>query len=87
MPPLSLKKIGLVLLSVIALSRLDRIFAALGAIHEASRRSLTAICGFFREALAPFFNGPIGGRFAVAVALLALFYVTAFRILHDRYRR
>lgn len=76
MPPISLKKIAIILLAVIALSRLDKILAAGAAVYE-----------FFADSLAPFFNGPVGGRFVVAVAILVLLYVTAFRLLHDRDRR
>lgn len=76
MPPISLKKIAVVLLLVIALSRRDRILAAGAIVYE-----------FFCDALAPFFEGPRGGRFVVAVAILALLYVTAFRLLQDRNRR
>ena len=76
MPPISLKKIAIVLLLVIALSRLDKILAAGAIVYE-----------FFCDALTPFFEGPRGGRFVVAVAILALLYVTAFRLLQDRNRK
>ena len=76
MPPISFKKIALVLLAVIALSRLDKISATLSAIYE-----------FFCDSLAPFHNSPAEGRFVVALAILALVYVTLFKLLHDRGRK
>jgi len=76
MPPISFKKIALVLLAIIALSRLDRILAALSEGYE-----------FFRDALAPFHDSPREGRFVVALGILAVVYVTVFRLLHDRDRK
>jgi len=76
MPPISFKKIALVLLAVIALSRLDQILAVLAGIYE-----------FFCDSLAPFHDSPPGGRFVVALAILALLYLTIFRLLHDRGRK
>lgn len=76
MPPISFKKIGLVLLAIIALSRLDKILAAGSGIYE-----------FFRDSLSPFQDSPREGRFLVALAILVLVYVTVFRLLHDRGRK
>lgn len=76
MPSISFKKIALVLLTIIALSRLDKICAAGAGIYQ-----------FFVEAFQPWHDLPAHWRFVIAGALLALLYVTLFRFLCDRGKR
>ncbi len=76
MAPISLKKIGIIVLVIIALSRLDRILAVATGIYQ-----------FFCDSLAPFRDTPAEGRFVVALAILVLVYVTVLRLLHNRGRK
>lgn len=76
MAPISLKKIGIIVLVIIALSRLDRILAIATDIYQ-----------FFCDSLAPFRDTPAEGRFAVALAILVLAYVTIFKFLYGRGRK
>ena len=73
MPPVSFKKVAVVFLTIVALSRLDRIYAAGSGIYE-----------FFAEALQPWREFSAHMRLVIAVALLALAYVTIFQFLHGR---
>jgi len=76
MAPISLKKIGIIVLVIIALSRLDKILAVATRIYQ-----------FFCDSLAPSRDTPAEGRFAVALAILVLVYVTVFKLLYDRGRK
>jgi hypothetical protein len=73
MPSISFKKIAMVLLAVIALSRLDKICAAGAGIYQ-----------FFLDALQPWHDLPIHGRFVIAIAVLALLYITIFKLFYER---
>jgi hypothetical protein len=73
MSSINIRKIAVLLLTIVALAHLDKILAVLSSVYE-----------FFRDSLSPFRNSSAEGRFAVAVGMLALAYVTIFRLLHDR---
>jgi hypothetical protein len=73
MRPISSKKILIGLLVLIALSRWDKVSAFASSVYE-----------FFYDALAPVRHGSADGRFLVALALLALLFITIFKLLYNR---
>jgi hypothetical protein len=73
MRPISSKKIIIGLLVLIALSRWDQLAAFASNVYE-----------FFYDALAPVRHGSADGRFLVALALLALLFVTIFKLLYKK---
>jgi hypothetical protein len=76
MPSISLKKIVVALLAIIALSRLDKIVTACAGVYQ-----------FFCESLEPWHELPVQGRFAIAIAILVLLYVSVFTLLQNRNRK
>ena len=76
MPPISMKKVFIAILIIFALSRLDRIAKL---IHQ--------VYGFFCDWLSPLQSTPPPGRVALAALLLALFYITIFKLVYERMRK
>jgi hypothetical protein len=76
MPSISFKKIAIVLLAIIALSRLDKICAV-----------CAGICQFFLDSLQPWHDLPVHWRFVATLAILALLYITIFKLLYERGRK
>ena len=76
MPPISMKKIFIAILIIFALSRLDRI------IHLAHQ-----IYTFFCDWLAPLNDTPPPGRVALAALLLALLYISVYKLLYEKIRK
>ncbi|MFC1604958.1 hypothetical protein ACFL5F_08025 [Planctomycetota bacterium] len=76
MPPISMKKIGIGILIILALSRLDCITNAIHQIYE-----------LFADWLSPLQNTPPPGRVALAALILALIYITIFKIVQERIRK
>lgn len=76
MPPISMKKIAIGILIILVLARLD--FIA-NVIHQ--------IYGLFAEWLLPLRNTPPPGRVALAALLLALIYISIFKIVFERMRK
>ncbi len=73
MPPISLKKLLIVILVVILLSRLDKV-AMLGS----------RICGYIYESFEPFREFSKEQRYLVMLAFFALLYITIFKLLYKR---
>jgi len=73
MPSLSMKKILIVILIVLALSKLDRIIEWCHHIYQ-----------FFYDWLSPLQNTPPPGRVALAALIIALIYISIYKILYDR---
>jgi len=71
MRPLSSKKLLLLIVMVVAIWRWDKIFAV-----------VVAICEYFRTALAPFHDMPPRGKFVVALLIIALVFITVFKLLY-----
>jgi len=70
MPPISLKKIAVVVLVIVALSRLDKVIALAFSTWQ-------AVCDSFE----PLRNSPPVARQIIVVLLLALVYITIFKLL------
>jgi hypothetical protein len=73
MPPISMKKVLIAILIVLALSRLDRL---VHLIHQ--------VYGFFCDWLSPLQSTPPPGRVAVAASILALIYISIYKIIYQR---
>jgi len=73
MPPISMKKVLVAILIIVALSRLDRIA---NWIHQ--------VYGFFFEWLSPLQSTPPPGRVALATVILALIYISIYKIIYQR---
>ena len=76
MRPISSKKIIIILLVFIALSRWDKVSAIASGFYQ-----------FIVDALEPLRHSPAPGRLAVASLILALIYITVFKLLYDRKER
>jgi hypothetical protein len=76
MQPISTKKIGILILFILVLSRLDIV---INLIHR--------IYGLFAEWLSPLRNTPPSGQVALAALLLALIYITIFKIILERIKK
>jgi ABC-type multidrug transport system fused ATPase/permease subunit len=72
MPPISLKKVAIAILLIIVLSRLDRISAFASAVYY-----------FFYDSFKGF-HCPARGRLALATLILALIYITIYKLLHEK---
>jgi hypothetical protein len=73
MPRISFKKIAIVLLVIIVLSRLDKVLTAVLSIYQ-----------FFYDAFEPLRHSSVEGRFLVALSLLVLLFVTIFKLLYKQ---
>ncbi len=73
MPRISFKKIAIVLLVIVVLSRLDKVLAAISSAYA-------YVC----ESLEPLRRMSINQRYALLLLILVLFYVTAFRLWQMR---
>jgi hypothetical protein len=73
MPPINWKRVIIVILAIIALSRIDRL------IHLAR-----VIVRAFWDAMEPLRDSPVEGQYVVGLAFLALIYVTLFKLLQGR---
>lgn len=73
MRPISSKKIVIALLILFGLSRLDQVLAVASGIYH-----------FFANSLQPFYDMPSTGRFVNALLILALLYITVFKLLYGR---
>jgi uncharacterized protein YggT (Ycf19 family) len=73
MQPISSKKLIIIVLIMIVLSRLDTVTAVLSNVY-----------GFFSRALQPFHDMPPRGQFVDALLILLLLYITIFKLLYDR---
>jgi len=76
MPNLSMKKIFIAILIVLALSRLDRIIEWFRHLYQ-----------FFYDWLSPLQNTPSHGRVAIAALLLALAYISLYKYFYNRTRK
>ena len=76
MQPISMKKIGILILFILVLSRLDIV---INLIHR--------IYGLFAEWLSPLKDTPPPGRVALAALILALIYISIFKIVYERSRK
>jgi uncharacterized protein YggT (Ycf19 family) len=76
MRPISTKKILIILLVLIVMSRWDKISAVASGVYQ-----------FIIDALEPLRNSPPEGQLAVASLILALIYITIFKLLYDRNRK
>jgi len=73
MPPISLKKIAVVIIVIVALSRLDKVLALAFSTWQ-------AVCDSFE----PLRNSPPVARQTIVVLLFALLYITIFKLLIKR---
>jgi hypothetical protein len=71
-----MKKIGILILFILVLSRLDIV---INLIHR--------IYGLFAEWLSPLKDTPPPGRVALAALILALIYISIFKIVYERSRK
>jgi len=76
MPPISMKKIAIGILIILVLARLDFITTVTHQIY-----------GLFAEWLSPLKNTPPPGRVALAALVIALLYITIFKIVFERMRK
>jgi len=76
MPPISFKKLIIAILIVIALSRIDRIVAFASEIYQ-----------FFYDSFEGLRTSPARGRLAVATLILALLYISIYRLLYEKIRK
>jgi hypothetical protein len=76
MRPISSKKILLLALVLLAMSRWDKVSAVASGFYQ-----------FIIDALEPLRDSPAQGRLAVASLILALVYITIFKVLYDRNRK
>lgn len=76
MRPISLQKILIILIVLLAMSRWDKVSAIASDVYH-----------FICDAFEPLRNSPPPGRLAVASLFLALIYATIFKFLHDRNRK
>jgi hypothetical protein len=76
MPPISMKKILIAILIIVLLSRLDRVFAFLSRIYE-----------FVYESLDPARNFSKGEKYILCLLLLALLYITIYKLLYEKMRK
>jgi uncharacterized protein YggT (Ycf19 family) len=76
MRPISTKKVLLILLGLLVLSRWDQVLAIASGVYR-----------FIADALEPLRTSPPPGRLAVASCILALIYITIFKLLYDRNRK
>jgi len=76
MPPISMKKILIAILIILALSRLDHII-----------KLIRQLCEFFCGWLEPLRNTPPPGRVALAALLLALIYISIYQIVYERMKK
>jgi len=70
MPPISLKKVAIALLVIIALSRLDKLLALAAVIWQ----------GIY-DSFEPLRNSPPVARQSIVVLVLALVYITIFKLI------
>jgi len=73
MPNLSMKKIFIAILIVLALSRLDRIIELISRLYQ-----------LLYDWLSPLQSTPSHGRVALAALILALIYISIYKIIYDR---
>ena len=73
MRPISSKKILIILLVLLTMSRWDVVSSIASNAYQ-----------FFSAALQPFHDMPPQGQFVVAILICALLYITIFKLLHDR---
>lgn len=76
MRPISSKKILIILLALITMSRWDKVSSV-----------ASNVCRFLSDSLQPFHDMPVEGRFVVALLICALLYITIFKLFHDRNER
>jgi len=73
MQPISMKKVFIAILIVLALSRLGRIIEMIRHLYQ-----------FIYDSLSPLQSTPSHGRVALAALLLALIYISIYKIIYDR---
>jgi hypothetical protein len=73
MPPISMKKVLIVILIVIGLSRLDRVIAFASKIYQ-----------FFYDSFEPLQTCPRNARLTLVLLALALLYITVFKLLYRK---
>ena len=73
MPSISIKKVLIVILVVIILSKLDKVFAFFSRIYQ-----------FFYDSFEPLRNSPPLARYTAVLAFLALVWVTVYYLLLNR---
>ncbi len=76
MRPISSKKILIILLVLSTMVLWDKVMA-MGS----------ATCRYFSDALEPLRDSPPQGRLVVAMLILALLYITIFKLLYNRNER
>ena len=76
MPPISFKKLVIVILIVIALSKIDRILAFASGIYQ-----------FFYNSFEGLRNSPVPGRLAVATLILALLYISIYKLVYEKMKK
>jgi len=73
MQPISMKKVFIAILIVLVLSRLDRIIELIRHISQ-----------FIYDSLSPLRSTPPPGRVGLVALLLALIFISIYKIIHDR---
>lgn len=73
MPPISMKKVLIAILTIVLLSRLDRVFAFISRIYQ-----------IIYDSLEPARNFSSGEKYCLLLAIFALLYITIFKLLYKR---
>jgi len=76
MQPISFKKLVIAILIVIAMSKIDRISAFASAVYQ-----------FFYDSFEGLRTSPARGRLAVATLILALLYISIYKLLYEKIRK
>lgn len=74
MPPISLKRVLLAILIIVLLSKLNRIIAFGHSVYQAIYDSFEPLRN----------NSCVEGRYVATLLLLALIYITIFKLLQNR---